>query len=187
MVVNEKGLLRAMKDAYKSDGYKVAVSDFGGVTEVIIDNAMWTVAILKSEMPRKVLAMIVEHIGDIPAPGTAFQVKKKETQTEIFNIVADAAMDYNSNDQPRRIARKTSLILGGFPLWQTATDSKVVKIYPNYEDIMNWDGSVIRLVGGDVLMTADDVSRAYIRATAPRDVQEMEMLVHLAKIKWVSE
>ena len=187
MVVNEKGLLSAMKDAYKTVGYQVAVDESGGVDNVILHNPMWTAVIMKSELPRKVLGMIVEHIGDIPRVGTAFQVKKKETQTEIFNVVAGAPMDYHSDNQPRRIARRTSLILGGFPLWQTAMDQKVVKVYPDYEDIINWENGVVRLVGDDVLMIDDDVSRAYIRATNPKDAQELAMLTHLAQIKWVSD
>lgn len=187
MVVSEKGLMAAMKDAYKSDGYQVAVDESGGIDNVIIHNSMWTVVIMKSELPRKVLGMIAEHIGEIPRLGTAFQVKKKETQTEIFNIVAGAPMDYHSGNQPRRISRRTSLILGGFPLWQTATDQKVVKVYPDYEDIINRGNNVVRLVGDDVLMIDDDVSRAYIRATSPKDAQELAMMNHLAQIKWVSE
>lgn len=187
MVVSEKGLLSAMKDAYKSDGYQVAVDESGGVENMIIHNPMWTVVIMKSELPRKVLGMIAEHVGEIPTVGTAFQVKKKETQTQIFSIVAGAPMDYHSDNQPRRIARRTSLILGGFPLWQTATDQKVVKVYTDYEDIINWGNGVVRLVGDDVLMIDDDVSRAYIRATNPKDGPELAMLNHLAQIKWVSE
>lgn len=187
MVVNEKGLLSAMKNAHKADGYQVAVDESGGIVNMIIHNPMWTVVIMKSELPRKVLAMVVEHIGEIPSVGTAFQVKKKETQTEIFNIVAGAPMDYHSDNQPRRIARRTSLILGGFPLWQTATDQKVVKVYPDYEDIINWGNNLVRLVGDDVLMIDDDVSRAYIRATKPKDGPELSMMNHLSQIKWVSE
>ncbi len=187
MVVNEKGLLSAMKDAYKLDGYQVAVDESGGIENMIIHTPMWTVVIMKSELPRKVLAMVVEHIGEIPRVGTAFQAKKKETQTEIFNVVAGAPMDYHSDNQPRRIVRRTNLILGGFPLWQTATDQKVVKVYPDYEDIINWGNGVVRLVGDDVLMIDDDVSRAYIRASSPKAAQELEMLTHLTQIKWVSE
>lgn len=187
MVVNEKGLLSAMKDAYKTVGYQVAVDESGGIENAIIHNPMWTVVIMKSELPRKVLGMIAEHIGVIPRVGTAFQVKKKETQTEIFNIVAGAPMEYHSDNQPSRIARRTSLTLGGLPLWQTATDQKVVKVYPDYEDIINWGNNLVRLVGDDVLMIDDDVSRAYIRATNPKDGPELAMMNHLAQIKWVSE
>lgn len=187
MVIDEKGLLAAMKDAYKLDGYKVAVEDSAGVENVILSTAVWTVVILKSELPRKVLGLIAEHIGEIPRTGTAYQVKKKETQTEIFSMVAGIPMEFRSSEKPRRIVRRTSLTLGGAPLWQAATDQKVVQVYPDYEDIINWCGCVVRLLGDDVLMVDDDVSRAYILCRAPKGEQEQAKLEHLAKIQWVSE
>lgn len=187
MVIDEKGLMAAMKDAYKAEGYKVAVEDSAGIENVILHTSMWTVVVMKKELPRKVLGLIAEHIGDIPKPGTAYQVKKKETQTEIFNMVADAPLDYQSGEKKRRVIRRTSLVLGGFPLWQTATDEKVVKVLPDEEEIINWIGCDVILIGEDVLVADDDISRAYIRCTIPKDPQERKMLEHLGKVKWVSE
>lgn len=187
MVIDEKGLLAAMKDAYKTDGYKVAVEDEAGIENVILHTPMWTVVILKKELPRKVLGLIAEHIGEIPQPGTAFQVKKKEAQTEIFKMVAEAPLEYHSGEKPRRIVRRTSLILGGFPLWQAATEGTVVKVFPDYEDIIQWGTNVVRLVGDDVMMIDDTVSRAYIRCQPPKDAPDREKLEHLAKIQWVAE
>ena len=187
MVIEEKGLLAAMKDAYKLDGYKVAVEDSAGVENVILSTGARTVVILKSALPRKVLGMIAEHIGDIPKPGTAYQVKKKETQTEIFSMVAGIPMEFHSGEKPMRIVRRTSLTLGGAPLWQAATDQRVVTVNPDYEDIVRWWGCTVRLVGDDVLMADDEVSRAYILRRVPKGEQEREQLEHLAKIQWVSE
>lgn len=187
MVVGEKALLRAMKDAYKSEGYKVAVDDSADIENVIIDAPLWTVVIEKGTLPRKVLGLIAEHIGEIPKPGTAFQVKKKETQTEIFDITIQAVRDYHSGELPRRIVRRTNLILGGYPLWQAATDQKVVKVFPDYEDLMIWSSHVVRLIGKDLLMIDDNVSRAYIYCQEPSSSAEQEKLEHLAKVQWVAE
>ena len=74
MVVNEKGLLKAMKEAYKLDGYTVAVDE----TDLILKTVPWTVVLHMEDAPSKVLALITEHIRKLPAPGTAYQVKKKE-------------------------------------------------------------------------------------------------------------
>ena len=187
MVIDEKGLMAAMKDAYKGEGYKVAVEDSAGCENVILHTAMWTVVVLKKELPRKVLAMIVEHVGEIPQQGQAWQVKKKEVQTEIFQMVDQAPQEYHSWEQPRRLIRKTNLVLGGCPLWQTATEGKVVKVQTDYEEILRWWDCTVRLVGDYVLMADDEISRAYIRCTIPKDTQERQMLEHLANIKWVSE
>lgn len=167
MVVNEKGLIRAMKEAYKSAGYKVAVDDSGG----------------KSSLPRKVLGMIAEHVGEIPDSGTAYHVKAKETQTEMFNIVTQQVEDYHSGEKERRIVRRTNLVMGGYPLWQTPTDQKVVKVHPDHEDIRNWGGKTVRMIGDDLLMIDDTTSRAYIATGAVRD-DEQNMLLHLSKILW---
>lgn len=187
MVIEEKGLLSAMKDAYKTDGYKVAVEDSADIENVIISTSAWTVVILKKELPRKVLGLIAEHIGEIPKPGTAYQVKKKETQTEIFDLTMQTIRDFRISEQDRRIIRRTSLLLGGSPLWQTATDQKVVKVYPDYEDIISWGNNVVRLVGDDMLLIDGTVSRGYIRCQAAKDGPELQRLSHLAKIQWVAE
>lgn len=41
MVVNEKGLLKAMKEAYKLDGYTVAVDE----ADLILKTVPWTVVL----------------------------------------------------------------------------------------------------------------------------------------------
>lgn len=97
MVVNEKGLLKAMKEAYKLDGYTVAVDE-------------------------------------------------------------------------------ADLIL-----------KTVVKVYPEYEDILCLDNTVIRLVGDNVLFADDMTSRAYILCTPAKEVKQQEQLTHLSKIQWVAE
>lgn len=188
MVVDEKGLMRAMNAAYKVDGYKVAVDDSADIENVIISCPLWTVVIQKSELPRKVLGLIAEHVGEIPKPGTAYQVKKKQTQTEIFSMAIQVLKDFHSDEKARRIIRRTSLILGGYPLWQTATDQRVVEVIPELEKIMCWGSYVVRLIGDDLMMIDDNVSRAYIRCYPPKDDSaRMAKLEHLAKIQWVAE
>lgn len=183
MVVNEKGLLKAMKEAYKLDGYTVAVDE----ADLILKTVQWTVVLHMEDAPSKVLALITEHIRKLPAPGTAYQVKKKETQTQMFRMVKEEILDFHTDEKPRRIIRRTELTLGGFPLWQAATEKTVVKVYPEYEDILCLDNTVIRLVGDNVLFADDMTSRAYILSTPAKDVKQQEQLTHLSKIQWVAE
>lgn len=188
MVIDEKGLIRVMNAAHKSDGYKVAVEDSADIVNVIISHPLWTVVIQKSELPRKVLGLIAEHVGEIPKPGTAYQVKKRQTQTEIFSMAIQVLQDFHSGEKPRRIIRRTSLVLDGYPLWQVATEQRVVEVSPDLEDIMCWGKYVVRLIGEDLLMIDDNVSRAYIRCYPPKDDSaRMAKLEHLAKIQWVAE
>lgn len=188
MVIDEKGLISAMKDAYKGEGYKLAVDEQGGIECVIIAAPLWTVVIRKSELPRKVLGLIAEHTGEISLEsGIAYQVKKKETQTEIFSLVLKEALDFHSGEKARRILRRTSLVLGGYPLWQTATEQKMVKLLPAHEDIMNWGQYLVRLIGDDLVMIDDEKSRVYVRCMPSKDGAETERLTHLAKVQWVAE
>lgn len=186
MVVDEKGLIRAMKEAYKSKGYKVAMDESGGIERVILSAALWTVVINRSELPRKVLGLIAEHVGEIPEVNNAYQVRKKDTQTEIFDMVLQNVQDFRSGEKSRRIARKTSLVLDGYSIWQAATDLQVLKLDPEREEIMNWGRYRVWLIGDDLLMVDDDVSRVYIRCSSTRSEDELEKLSHLAKIQWVA-
>lgn len=102
MVVNEKGLLKAMKEAYKLDGYTVAVDE----ADLILKTVTWTVVLHMEDAPSKVLALITEHIRKLPAPGTAYQVKKKETQTQMFRMVKEEILDFHTDEKPRCIIRR---------------------------------------------------------------------------------
>ena len=187
MVVDEKGLLAAMKEEYKSLGYKVAADDRSGVENVIISAPLWTVVIRKEDLPRKVLGLIAEHVGEIPEAGTAYQVSKKQTQTEIFSMTMQVVEDFDIGNKDRRIIRRTDIVLGGYPIWQTATDRRVVEVNPDMEDLMNWGRHVVRLAGDDLLYVDDDVSRVYIRCSLPKDdPARLEKLAHLAELQWVA-
>ena len=165
------------------DGYTVAVDE----ADLILKTVPWTVVLHMEDAPSKVLALITEHIRKLPAPGTAYQVKKKETQTQMFRMVKEEILDFHTDEKPRRIIRRTELTLGGFPLWQAATEKTVVKVYPEYEDILCLDNTVIRLVGDNVLFADDMTSRAYILCTPAKEVKQQEQLTHLSKIQWVAE
>lgn len=191
MVVSEKGLLRAMKEAYKADGYTVAVDDGGGIEDLILHTPVWTVVIQKDQAPGKILGLITEHLRKLPQPGEAFCIKKKETQTEIYGMVKDTIEDFHTGEKERQPIRRTNLTMDNFPVWQAAETRTVVKVFPDYEDILELgtigvlNGS--RLVGEDVLFVDDMVSRAYIRCYRPKDKPELERLNHLAKFRWTAE
>lgn len=191
MVVSEKGLLRAMKDAYKADGYTVAVDDGGGIEDLILHTSVWTVIIQKDEVPGKILGLITEHLRKLPQPGEAFRVKKKETQTVIYGMVEDAVMDFRTDEKKRQAVSRTNLTMDNFPVWQAAETKAVVKVFPDYEDILELGAIAvmngIRLVGEDVLFADDMASRAYIHCYRPKDKADLERLNHLAKFRWTAE
>lgn len=191
MVISEKGLLHAMKDAYKADGYTVAVDDSGGGEDLVLLTPIWTVVIQKNEVPGKILGLITEHLRKLPKPGEAYRVKKKETQTEIYNMVMGTVEDFRTEEKKRQNIRRTNLTMDSFRLWQAAETKTVVKVFPDYEDILRLESfgvmTGIRLVGEDVLLADDMVSRAYIRCARPKEASQLEQLAHLEKFQWTAE
>lgn len=83
MVVDEKGLISAMKDAYKTTGYKVAVDASEGSIDYIIDGLSWAVVIEKGSLPAKVFGLIAEHIRFIG---------KNESNTELLGYLSKVAL-----------------------------------------------------------------------------------------------
>ena len=61
MLINEAGVVRAIKRAYKGGGY--TVNSQGGVMAIYTQS--WYIQARREVMPRKVLATIVEHAGMI--------------------------------------------------------------------------------------------------------------------------
>lgn len=184
MVVDEKGLISAMKEAYKTTGYKVAVDESEDSVDYIIDGLSWAVVIEKGSLPAKVFGLIAEHIRDSVNVGQAYQVRKKEVQTMIFGPMVEDVRNIGNNDKPRRIIRRTNLTLGGCPLWQGVTDQKVVKILPENEEIMLWDGNnLVRMIGDDVITVADESSAVYIRFIGKNEGNS-DLLDYLSKVEW---
>lgn len=62
MLINEAGVVRAIKGAYKDGGYTVSVQD--GIMSIY--TKFWYIHAPREIMPRKILAAIVEHAGMIP-------------------------------------------------------------------------------------------------------------------------
>lgn len=183
MAVDEKGLISAINAAYKTTGYKVAVDASEDSVDYIIDGLSWAVVIEKGSLPAKVFGLIAEHIRDSILPGQAVQVKKKEVQTMIFGPMVEDVRNIGASDAPRRIIRRTKLTIDGCPLWQGATDRKVVRVLPEYERIMLWGGNnIVRMIGDDVITAADESSAVYIRFVGKNE-SDPDLLAYLSHIE----
>lgn len=183
MVIDESGLRAAMTEASKkkSTGYKVAdrlTED--DEEEIILSAPGWTAIISRENVPRKILGLIVEHVGDLPSAGEAFQVKDTEAQAEIMkmavpkpgNIVAGAAV------------RRTNLTYNGYQIWQRKDNFNVFMLAPKLEDLLvNYNGD-IQLTEDGLFFSEGVASKLYIQ---PLQVMQNDLPVlnHLAKMQWV--
>jgi len=183
LVINEKGLLRAMKEAYKSDGYEIECIQTGGIREIHIETTTWYVMCVLKNLPRKVLGLIVEHMGEIPEPGQAVQVKKSETQTKILSPDRDSFGGITAEDSinPANMV-KTKIVYRYGNIWQQLRGNKVFWINPDLEDIMNVNTHV-QCLGEKVLSITGTVSTVCIRPTPPLNAEDKRMLDYLGGIQ----
>ena len=183
MVVNEAGLCAAMKRAYKESGYKIAAVTADGTTKMMIAATGWCVVIRKSQMPRKVMGLIVEHVGDIPREGEAYQVQKKQVQTEIHGVTTKILENLRDPELERRQVKPTSLCWGRYILLQRLDDLEIVKVDPDTASIMGRSPQIDML--GDTIVTASGlVSDVYIDIVKTSH-EEQTRMEHLSRIQWV--
>ena len=89
MLINEAGVVRAIKRAYKGGGYTVNVQD--GIMSIYTQN--WYIQARREVMPRKVLAAIVEHAGMIPGEKEPTNIMKDMEPQLVIPETAAAEMN----------------------------------------------------------------------------------------------
>ena len=183
MVINESGLCAAMRDAFKkkSTGYKVAAQlSEKKERELILSAPGWAVVISRENAPRKVLALIVEHVGDLPDEGMAVHVKDGNVQTEIYNMAVPDPGELVAGAAVKR----TNLTYNGYQIWQHADNLKVFMVAPKVENLMDNYSREVRLTADGRFYVEGVASRLHIQ---PLEVEQNELpaLHHLAKMRWV--
>ena len=187
MIINEKGLVKAMKDAYKSgSGYKVV--GYGAEDDVWISimTGAWLVQIHMDNIPRKALGLIAEHAGRLPRPNEAYLVKKGEVQDEIFDMAMKPQLHFEDTmriSKPKEVKR-TPLLWKNRQVWQQDVTMKTVLVSPEFMRIVDQDGPMGLLVE-DAIYFPGEVSRAYIMRIIP-DEADKPMTEHLDAMQWVA-
>ena len=173
MVINEKALVKAMKAAYKGDGYVVGCQG----DELFVESAMWKVVADLKNFPRKALGLIAEHMGQIPTDGMVYQLKKGEAQTKIPE--KGVAFHGITDDEKMEVIYKTRLTFGDGNIWQMEQGGKLLWVMPEDENLM------LRLnakaVAGTALRINGTVSSVTVMSTEPL-YEEKEILDKLGKI-----
>ena len=121
MVINESALLRAMREDYKGQGYTVArraeiEADPESESILLLSANDWMVEIGWKNVSAKIFGLVAEHMKGLPEVGQAFKVKKKETNTVIFDMVENFP---KHNPDERIIAtHRTRLMYESMEVWQ---------------------------------------------------------------------
>ena len=184
MVINEKGLCVAMKDAFKkrSTGYKVAArfDEHGTDQEIVLSAPGWTVIINRENAPRKVMGLIVEHMGDLPQIGRACHVQDEQTQAEIYDMAVPETAELVSGAGIRR----TNLTWCGCQIWQRTDNLEVFMVTPKIEDLLDNYNVTLKLTTAGQFYAEGKASKIYFE---PMQVMKDRMVAlnHLAKLQWV--
>lgn len=114
MLINEKGLVRAIKRAYKSGGYTVA--NMGNDMAIYTEN--WFVLADRALISRKVLATIVEHMGVIPEKDVPTSIQKNEEPQVVLREVAVDDMDHWRGGERGEEVTMVPVIMQGYQIFQ---------------------------------------------------------------------
>lgn len=97
MLLSEKGLTRALKDAYKGSGYTINNTE----EQVQIYTGRWYIRATWDKFPVKALATIVEHMGQLPTEEGAWNLSKAGDPQSVMQtkVGEDVARWELGNDQ----------------------------------------------------------------------------------------
>lgn len=181
MTIYDKGLLRAMKAAYKDSGYIVAVTE----DSVIIQTTFWGVEIMKAAVPNSVKGLIVVHNGEMPRLNTAVNIQKSECSSVILET-ALATMDELSKSYTANGGipiKPTRLTFDGMRVWQTTTDLKLRLVDVDDQQILSGESWEARLVGRYIYGRNWFGSMYVLPQTGlPED---KPLLSHLSEMQWI--
>lgn len=181
MTIYDKGLIRAMKQAYRDDGYYVAVTDNG----ILIQSDGWGVEIAAAAVPNSVKSLIVLHNGSLPQMNSAVHVSKGECAGMILETVVAAMDDYAKayTETGGHGIKPTRLTFDGFRVWQTTDSLKIRLVDVDDQQILigeNWDA---RYVAG-VIYGRNWFGSMFIRTQMVPD-EDVPLLKHLAEMQWI--
>ena len=126
MIIEEKGLVKAIKAAYRHSGYTVL--NQGG--EVTIYTEGWFVRCPWTKLPRKALAIIVEHLGMIPDDGEAMAIEKDDQpQAVMAGIVSDDVAGWMGGEAAS-MASYVPVTFRGYQLFQEVNGRQAYGVDP---------------------------------------------------------
>lgn len=114
MIIDEKGLVRAIKRAYTTYGYNVL--NLGRQVAVYTDT--WYISCEWINLPRKALGIIVEHIGMLPPEGNAMTMRKKEDPQVIMPEAVQQTIECWTAGTEDRRATIVPIMYKGYQLYQ---------------------------------------------------------------------
>lgn len=145
MLINEAGMVRAIKDAYKRRGY--TAYNHGEAVSIFCED--WCVKCEWGILPRKVLAIIVEHMGTIPTRDEPLFIEKGEEPQMAFCGSVMEELDSWYEGPPEQEAAYVPMSMCGFQLYQEPKGGKCWGVDPLYLGIV--ERTMAEKVAADVM------------------------------------
>lgn len=181
MTIYDKGLIRAMKAAYKDTGYIVAVTE----DSVIIQTTFWGVKLAKDAVPNSIKGLIVVHNGEMPRLNTAVNIQKAECSSVILETALATMDELNKRYTATGGVpiKPTRLTFDGLQVWQTTADLKLRLVDVDDQQILagvSWETRLVDryIYGGNWF------GCMYIlpQTGLPED---RALIEHLAEMQWI--
>lgn len=190
MVINDKALVREMKEAYKGGGYNVIIRP--GSCRVVISCFSWTVEIDGENLPREALSVLALHMGCLPEEGEAYKIMKGAKEPTVQKMIFETAMEpvrrmekavAEAREAVPVAVKKTLLTFDGWNVWQKTGNNGIVLVDPAYESMLRKLDEVI--AAGDAIYKEGTISKAYIM----RGTEGMyeNQLNYLGQIPWAGK
>lgn len=181
MTFYENGLIRAMKSAFRKDGYTVAATESG----YIILGENWGVSIHSKAMPNTVKSLIVLHAGKLPEENKAIQVKKGEILSCFYEMAVDRIDDLDTHYRKALRSRifPTRLIMDGCRLWQLTDSLAIKRVDPEDEQILDYMDNDAYLVRG--MLYGTTVYGSVFVACENAVEEDKGLMAHLEQMQWI--
>ena len=189
MVIDEKALVREMKEAFKGGGYNVIVRP-GGRTVIMCFS--WAVEIDNENLPREVLSVLALHMGYLPEEGEAYKIMKGAKEPTVQKMIFDTAIEpvrkldvqvAQAAAAVPVVVRKTLLTFDGWNVWQKTGNGGIVLVDPAYEGLMRKLDDVV--FAGDAIYKEGAISRVYVMQGLAGKYENQ--LNRLGAILWVAK
>lgn len=179
-MINERAMTAAMKAYWRTKaGYIIAESH----GKVMILGGPWAVISSMKALPRKVLALIVEHLGTLPHSASFYVCKGQDAQVRILEEdMATMGELMSQAADAVQYCLPTPLRLNGFRVWQNLSTLKTDLMDQAYTDIVDQEADVSPMAAANGLAWLDgDEAVLITRATHPDD----GLLERLDGFRWV--
>ena len=184
MPVNERALMRRMKENYRAGGYKVGAWLEDGQEILSVAGGTWYVRLPLDEAGNELRALVVQHTGAMPGREVSVQ-KKTGAQLMVEGELRQLRGECLRRMGEERACSPTPLTLDGYGVWQDDAgrcrlfDPELTGIFAldRQIDACGTDGSVLRMQGAGRELLVMGVR------TQEEQAAELE---HLSGLIWVS-